>query len=135
MFGAGWWLFVDAHVRQAHYHYSPEVVGYYYVPGIVGTFALILTNIVDLEALNPVSWIYDPTISSRVRAWLFMCFILSFSSVAASIWIDLDKFKSESGRDSYPGTALILQNVMFMFSSFTLLYAKTVSKDPEYESI
>jgi len=66
---------------------------------------------------------------------LFMCFILSFSSVAASIWIDLDKFKSESGRDSYPGTALILQNVMFMFSSFTLLYAKTVSKDPEYESI
>ena len=39
-----------------------------------------------LEELNPSSF-FDDSISNRLRAWLFVSFLLSFGAITASVWL------------------------------------------------
>jgi hypothetical protein len=41
-FAVGWWLWIDAHVYSAHIHTTVPVKAQHYVPGIVGSVALLM---------------------------------------------------------------------------------------------
>jgi hypothetical protein len=43
-------------------------------------------NIVTIEELNPGSF-FDDTISNRLRAWMFLSFLLSFGAITAAVWL------------------------------------------------
>jgi hypothetical protein len=42
---------------------------------------------VDLDSLNPASWLFDDGVSTKVRVWLYVSFFLSFCAIGGAIWI------------------------------------------------
>eukprot|EP01111_Echinosteliopsis_oligospora_P009094 TRINITY_DN2604_c0_g1_i1.p1 TRINITY_DN2604_c0_g1~~TRINITY_DN2604_c0_g1_i1.p1 ORF type:complete len:150 (-),score=34.56 TRINITY_DN2604_c0_g1_i1:100-549(-) len=125
LFGIGWIMLIDAHVYQSSVGLSPKIQAWFYAPGIVATVALFMSNIVNLEAMNPYSWIAEEGVTARVRAWLFLAFVLSFGSVAASIWIMVALFSPPETQ--WPGVAMILQSIFIFVSSLCFMYSKTPS--------
>jgi len=124
-----WWVWIDAHIYSVKFVPSDPILFYYYLPGIFGTLALILTNIVDVESINPYSWVFDDSVGKKVKLWLFGCFILSFCSLGAAIWIMADPFKGTE----YPGIALVIQAAVLMLSSMLLLWCRAAKKEEDYE--
>jgi len=130
VFGVGWWIFISAHIVQAHNSWTPEIWAYYYIPGIVASFALVMTNIVDVKSLNGNSFlaIASPGVSARIRAWLFLSFSLHFGAMIAGIWIMAAIFLPPGGgvEHSWPGIAMMLQTTAIFVSSMILLWSKSV---------
>lgn len=60
--------------------------------------------------------------TNGVKVWLFTGFVLGFSALIASIWLMISEFtqETENKQESWPGIALLLQNVLILMSS--LLY-------------
>jgi len=143
VFGIGWWCFISAHIVQAHgdgtQPFVPPVLGWYYIPGIVASFALVMTNIVDVKSLNGNSFmaIASPGVAVRIRAWLFLSFALHFGSMIAGCWIMAATFlppMAPADYHSWPGIALLLQTVLIFISSMIMLWTKS-SDSAEFESI
>jgi hypothetical protein len=136
MFGVGWWLFISAHIVQGVNAHEPTVLGYYYIPGIVATFGLIMTNIVDVSSLDGSSFMAfaNPQVSARVRAWLFLSLALHFGALIASIWIMAAIFLPPTVDYQFPGIALALQSTCILFSSMILLWNRA-SKNDGYDAI
>ncbi|PRP85694.1 hypothetical protein PROFUN_06528 [Planoprotostelium fungivorum] len=120
-FAVAWWLWIDSHVwshkqEQDHPDDHPATVKVvYYIPGLVATLGLIMTNLVSLESTN----IFDEEVSSKVRVWLFASFLVSLGAIAAGIWIMAANYLSHSNNPSgqvYPGVALTVQNFLIFLS-------------------
>jgi len=141
MFAGAWWIWIDAHVytevqlKKDQVHPPPTIVFYYYIPGIVGTLALIMTNLVDLDYMNPYSWAFDEGISTKVKVWLYASFALSFSSIGAALWVMAAVFLPPHYQGSqWPGIAVMLQNCIIFLASITLLSSRTQKMD-EYDEL
>jgi len=131
MFGVGWLILVDGNVYENLVIHKQRIEFWYYVPGIIATVALFMTNIVNLEALNPYSWLFEDGVSTRIRAWLFLSFVLNFGAITASIWLLVAKFHTD---DQWPGIAMVLQSVILFISSLLLMWAKSDKGDTDYNT-
>jgi len=142
VFGIGWWLFISAHIVQSADHggvvWDPVVYAYYYIPGIVASVALVMTNIVDVKSLNGNSFaaFASPGVSARVRAWLFLSFGLHFGAMIAGIWIMAAVFLPPGGgvQHPWPGISMMLQTVAIFIASMILLWTKSGDGN-EYDTI
>jgi len=143
MFGVGWFLWIDAHVYLQDYvkhqnplDETPKIVFYYYIPGLVATLGLIMTNVINLETLNPYSWVFDENIGARVRIWLFFSFFVSFCGLVAAIWMMAAIFMPPANRgDQWPGIAMCIQNVLILLSSLLLLWTRSERSGEEYQQL
>lgn len=103
LFFTGWWLMIDAIMV-----YPEAVNSTYLICGIIGTVSMVMVNII------PSTELYEG-LSNGVKIWLFIGFVLGFSSVIASCWIFFANYVGKS--DSvWSGIALLLQNI-FIFGS------------------
>ncbi|KAK3234791.1 hypothetical protein CYMTET_54973 [Cymbomonas tetramitiformis] len=84
VFGAGWWVWVDAIVTS-----NAKVPGSDWVPGIIATLAHFMMNCTRRDSLQE----YDPFndgADCRVRSWLFLSYVVSFSSLITAVWLLVD---------------------------------------------
>lgn len=141
-FAAGWWMFIDSNVYvnklQADGVDQVPMLFYYYIPGIVATLGLVMTNLADTDYLNPYSWVYDESVGTRVRLWLLASFGVSIGAVAAAIWmmaaIWIPKAQDDDTVSDWPGVAMSMQTALIMFASLLLLACKGF-QDSEYEQM
>jgi len=134
LFGIAWFILIDGNVYQnAFHHDDPSIEVWYYVPGIIATLALLMQNLVNLESLNPSSWLFEDHVSTRVRVWLFCSFVLSFGSIVASVWLMVGVFLPRGSQ--WPGTAMVLQSAIIFISSLSMMWAKSEDESGEYSHL
>jgi hypothetical protein len=83
LFGAGWWFWLDAVACNATGTRPPFAQ---YIPGIIATVALVMTNCVqrdELAAYDP----FDDGAFCRARFWLFMSYVVSFGALVGAVWV------------------------------------------------
>jgi hypothetical protein len=131
LFMAGWLIWIDGAVAGNKFQDFKAPPWYFYLPGFITSFVLIMMNLVSLNDLHPFALVFSEDISYKVRAWLFVAFALGFGSLGASIWMCVDSYGHEPGDRVWPGVALVLQNVIILFSSVLLLFARKVSEEDE----
>eukprot|EP01118_Nematostelium_gracile_P012575 TRINITY_DN461_c0_g1_i1.p1 TRINITY_DN461_c0_g1~~TRINITY_DN461_c0_g1_i1.p1 ORF type:complete len:164 (+),score=35.24 TRINITY_DN461_c0_g1_i1:117-608(+) len=144
LFGIGWFLWVDAHVSTVHFGLSnadhpdpvPVIKGTYYLPAIVSSVGLIMMNVINLETLNPYSWVFDESIGARVRIWLFLSFSVTIGGLVAAIWIMAAVYMPPNNKgDQYPGIALCLSNLCIVFSALFLLFTRSQRSTENYSEL
>eukprot|EP01119_Soliformovum_irregulare_P011736 TRINITY_DN296_c0_g1_i2.p1 TRINITY_DN296_c0_g1~~TRINITY_DN296_c0_g1_i2.p1 ORF type:complete len:121 (+),score=3.21 TRINITY_DN296_c0_g1_i2:209-571(+) len=115
---------------------TPPVLGYYYIPAIVGTLALIMINLVNLESLNPTSWAFDENVETKVKVWLFFSAMLAFCSLGGGLWIAIQVYLSPHNSGSqYPGYALMGQNFIILMSGMMFLWIRSERSKESYQSL
>mmetsp|Transcript_54449 Transcript_54449/g.173018 ORF Transcript_54449/g.173018 Transcript_54449/m.173018 type:complete len:152 (+) Transcript_54449:276-731(+) len=113
LFGAGWWFWVDAIVCSHH-----KVPAGDYVPGFIATLALIMINCVrrdELQEYDP----FDDGSDCRSRSWLFVSYVVSFSSVVAAVWVLVQNYATNpeiKGDEIWPGVAGVIQCTLILAS-------------------
>jgi len=125
IFGIGWWLWIDGAV-YATYHDDTKPPWFAYIPGVVGTIALVATNLVSREQAEHGS-LFGDNVTTPTRIWLLCSMLFSFASLCASVWIMIAVFSHSSNQ--YPGIALIFQNALILLSSLMLFFGHGASND------
>ncbi|RAL38750.1 hypothetical protein DM860_013431 [Cuscuta australis] len=108
VFGAGWWFWVDAVVCSA-----VKVSFLHYLPGIFASLAALMFNCVRKEDID-----YSPYDEGewRLKLWLFVAYVVSFVSLAASVGLLIQDALVESGPSAWTGVAGVLQCVFVLIS-------------------
>mmetsp|Transcript_27991 Transcript_27991/g.39455 ORF Transcript_27991/g.39455 Transcript_27991/m.39455 type:complete len:155 (-) Transcript_27991:48-512(-) len=134
LWAIGWWLLVDAAVWESTKGSkdTPTMLAYFYIPGIVGTVALIMINIVPMDALNPTSISFDDNVLPRARLFLMVSLLLCIGSMIGGIWIMAQVYLKDNKGDDYPGIAIAVQNFLIFLSSMTLLFGRRYKGGDEY---
>lgn len=86
-FFLGWWFIIDA--STAH---GGGVNFAHHICGILATFSLIMINMVDVSGDS-----FEGGYENRVRVWLFVGFVMGFSSIIAATWIMVADFSIIDG--------------------------------------
>ncbi|XP_021760490.1 transmembrane protein 50 homolog [Chenopodium quinoa] len=108
VFGAGWWFWVDAVVCS-----SIAVSFVHYLPGIFASLAALMFNCVRKEDID-----YSPYDEGewRLKLWLFLAYVVSFVSLAASVGLLIQDALMPSGPSTWTGVAGVLQCVFVLIS-------------------
>ncbi|XP_071711799.1 uncharacterized protein [Rutidosis leptorrhynchoides] len=108
VFGAGWWFWVDAVVCS-----SVKVSFLHYLPGIFASLAALMFNCVRREDID-----YSPYEEGewRLKLWLFLAYVVSFVSLAASVGLLIQDALVPEGPSAWTGTAGVLQCVLVLIS-------------------
>ncbi|CAA2960689.1 transmembrane 50A [Olea europaea subsp. europaea] len=110
VFGAGWWFWVDAVVCS-----SVKVPFLHYLPGIFASLAALMFNTVNKEDLDDSPYGYGEN-EWRVKLWLFIAYVVSFVSLAASVGLLIQDALVKSGPSAWTGTAGVFQCVFVLIS-------------------
>ncbi|XP_073043668.1 uncharacterized protein [Primulina eburnea] len=108
VFGVGWWFWVDAVVCSA-----VKVPFVHYLPGIFASLAALMFNCVKKEDID-----YSPYDEGelRLKLWLFIAYVVSFVSLAASVGLLIQDAMVTTGPSSWTGVAGVLQCVCVLVS-------------------
>ncbi|PIN15848.1 putative membrane protein [Handroanthus impetiginosus] len=108
VFGAGWWFWVDAVVCS-----SVKVPFVHYLPGIFASLSALMFNCVRKEDID-----YSPYDEGewRLKLWLFIAYVVSFVSLAASVGLLIQDALVKSGPSAWTGVAGVLQCVFILIS-------------------
>ncbi|KAJ8445143.1 hypothetical protein Cgig2_029515 [Carnegiea gigantea] len=105
VFGAGWWFWVDAVVCSAI-----TISFVHYLPGIFASLAALMFNGVRKDDID-----YSPYDGEwRLKLWLFIAYVISFVSLAASIGLLIQDALVASGPSTWTGIAGVLQCVFVL---------------------
>ncbi|KAL2520067.1 hypothetical protein Fot_23990 [Forsythia ovata] len=110
VFGAGWWFWVDAVVCS-----SVKVSFLHYLPGIFASLAALMFNTVNKEDLDDSPYGYGEG-EWRVKLWLFIAYVVSFVSLAASVGLLIQDALVTSGPSAWTGVAGVFQCVFVLIS-------------------
>ncbi|CAI9754341.1 unnamed protein product [Fraxinus pennsylvanica] len=108
VFGAGWWFWVDAVVCS-----SVKVSFLHYLPGIFASLAALMFNTVNKEDLDDSPYGESEW---RVKLWLFIAYVVSFVSLAASVGLLIQDALVKSGPSAWTGVAGVFQCVFVLIS-------------------
>ncbi|XP_054796347.1 uncharacterized protein LOC129301782 [Prosopis cineraria] len=108
VFGAGWWIWVDAVVCS-----SVKVSFLHYLPGIFASLVALMFNCVRKEDID-----YSPYDEGewRLKLWLFFAYVISFVSLAASVGLLIQDSIDKSAPSVWTGAAGVLQCVLVLIS-------------------
>ncbi|GER37776.1 transmembrane protein 50a, partial [Striga asiatica] len=108
VFGTGWWFWVDAVVCS-----SVKIPFVHYLPGIFASLAALMFNCVRKDDID-----YSPYEEGewRLKLWLFIAYVVSFVSLAASVGLLIQDALVESGPSAWTGIAGVLQCVFVLIS-------------------
>nr|GMD80826.1 transmembrane protein 50 homolog [Ipomoea batatas] len=106
VFGAGWWFWVDAVVCSA-----VKISFLHYLPGIFASLAALMFNCVRKEDID-----YSPYDEGewRLKLWLFIAYVVSFVSLAASVGLLIQDALMQTGPSAWTGVAGVLQCVFVL---------------------
>ncbi|KAB2046232.1 hypothetical protein E1A91_D01G220300v1 [Gossypium mustelinum] len=106
VFGAGWWFWVDAVVCS-----SVHISFVHYLPEIFASIAALMFNCVGKDDID-----YSPYDEGewRLKLWLFLAYVVSFVSLAASVGLLMQDSLVTSGPSLWTGTAGVLQCVFVL---------------------
>ncbi|KAL4583326.1 hypothetical protein LXL04_007896 [Taraxacum kok-saghyz] len=118
VFGAGWWFWVDAvvcsSVQVSFLHYLPGSLSLSVsIWGIFASLAALMFNCVRREDID-----YSPYEEGewRLKLWLFLAYVVSFVSLAASVGLLIQDALVPEGPSAWTGTAGVLQCVLVLIS-------------------
>jgi len=125
VFSFAWWLWIDCNVYTVYSNERNTKIYFpHYLPGIVGTIALIMINVVRWSDLNSNN-MFGSGVSNKARAWMFFSFIIAFGCIAAAIWIAIVHwFQGNPTTSVYPGVAIIIKNLLIFVSAMLYRFAK-----------
>jgi len=123
LFGIGWWLLGDA-AGYATYTDDLSVQFVYVLPGLFCTVALILLNVFSWSDLQGGG--LEEGNTRRAKCLLFTSILFMFGCVVGALWILISIYasKSSSSRSSWPGVAIVLQNIFIILSAITLRFGR-----------
>jgi len=122
-FAIGWWIWIDATVYSVSIDDDPSHIGYYFIPGIVSTIAVLMINAVSWNDLNN-NFLFGDGVSTKARVWILFSFIVAFGGIAAAIWGAIAHWFQASPKSEWGGVALIIQNVLIFASAMIVRFAK-----------
>ena len=131
LFGAAWLVWIDG-VAYASTEYGHAVDGAYWVPGILQTVGLLMVNVVNWSLLTEDAGFGDDGgVASKVKAWVFVSFVFSFSGLIGSVWILVQEAQNPSWEGGAVQTAVrcLLQNLFLFGSSLVFRAVRTGSSD------
>lgn len=120
-FFVGWWLMIDASVVY------PNIIGRkkcYYLPGIFGTVALIVVNIIPNKVVYGIYYT-ERKCCGRLMAkiYLFLGFVVAFGALIAASYIFVNDFLLICpAMYQWPGYALFLQNLFIFIANMMLKF-------------
>ncbi|TGZ74387.1 hypothetical protein CRM22_000970 [Opisthorchis felineus] len=119
VFALAWWIAIDA----ASIYSTDQLPGAYHTPGVFGTIAFVLVNMVPNSALQDD---YGERRIGRRGAFfcLFFAFLVSFSCVIASCWILFGAYVAVGSSNVWPGVAILLQNLLLCAASLTFRFGR-----------
>jgi len=127
IFGVGWWLFADAG-GWAQWRNDDTVVhqysGEYVAPGILMTGAIFLLNAIPYSALSSDGGFDDP-VNTRAKIALAIVVLSAMGCFFGAIWILAKNYSKSDDGNSYPGVAILLQNILIFVSGLIARFART----------
>uniref|UniRef100_A0A7R9V005 Transmembrane protein 50A n=1 Tax=Chlamydomonas euryale TaxID=1486919 RepID=A0A7R9V005_9CHLO len=130
LFGAGWWFWADAVAL------SPTKIPFdHYLPGLIATLALVMINLIRKDELAEIDPFDDATYC-RARVWLFISYVVSFSSIVAAVWVLIAHYSSNpdlSSSEKWPGAAGIFQVSFILGSGLLFFLSRTPGESSSYE--
>ncbi|PVV04862.1 hypothetical protein BB560_000622 [Smittium megazygosporum] len=120
LFAIGWWLFIDGLIVARHtVDFGVNIGLEDWVPGLLATFGMLITNSIDLSSLNDESdFEYGSSrIANRVKLMLFIGIALIAGGVAGSFAILVIKYTNagEPGKEAlYTGITGVAQTLLIL---------------------
>jgi len=127
---SAWCVLIDAHVfdetvLQPQNDGCPPFTGVNYVPGIAATLGLIMISMTPLDRLMGVMSMFDDSISTKVRVWLYCSFTVLFLAIGGSVWIFAAVYSPPNNEgNQWPGIAIITQTLLLLIAAVGVLWAK-----------
>lgn len=120
LFAIGWWIIIDV---SAVYSFNFA----FHICGIFGTISLFMINAVSISQIRGESYTTGFLGQNGLRVWLFIGFVLGFSSIIAATWFLISNFylNQEKDQPKYPGLGLFAQNILIFASSIIFKFGRT----------
>jgi hypothetical protein len=122
MFSIGWWIIIDAatmHPSQAELHHACHTCG------VISTVSLFMINSVSNSAIRGDNYAEGCLGQTGARIWLFVGFLLGFSSVIAATGILFGVYVAPGVSNAWPGVAIFLQNALIFFGGLVFKFGRT----------
>lgn len=117
-FFSGWWIIIDVGARYS----STDFYGAFYVFGVFGTLSFIIVNSISNNQLRDDN--YTGTNPKAAKGCLLLGFILGFSALTGSVWILISEYASGKYPNTWPGVALLIQNILIFLGSLTFKFGR-----------
>mmetsp|Transcript_34595 Transcript_34595/g.61705 ORF Transcript_34595/g.61705 Transcript_34595/m.61705 type:complete len:172 (-) Transcript_34595:553-1068(-) len=127
LFGAGWWFFVDAIVYSSAVHGS-KPPGILCLPGIIASLALVMINCIRRDQISGGYDSFDEGSLCRSKFWLFLSYVVSFSSVVFAVWL-LIAHNGEGTEHAWSSIAGLFQVVFILGSGLVFFLTRTANED------
>ncbi|CAD7080795.1 unnamed protein product [Hermetia illucens] len=117
LFFAGWWFLIDTLACYPGALNAGQII-----VGVVGTISFFMVNTVKNSHLS------EDNFGSRThlaKIWLLIGFMLGFSAIIASVWIMVADFTSKDKVETWPGVAILLQNVLILISNLIYRFGRS----------
>lgn len=96
----------------------------FYIFGVFGTISFIIVNSISNSHLRDDGG-FDGSSAKAAKAFLLVGFILGFTALTASVWILISEYATGKYGATYPGVALLIQNILIFLSSLTFKFGRT----------
>uniref|UniRef100_A0A0N5A5E7 Transmembrane protein 50B n=1 Tax=Parastrongyloides trichosuri TaxID=131310 RepID=A0A0N5A5E7_PARTI len=122
LFFTGWWIYIDTAAFYTPLHAWSH--SYIIIP-IIASIAMFMVNAVSNRYVSGESYEEGLLGTKGARFWIFVAFVLSFSSVIGAILIMFSDYVLVQGEHSvYPGVALFLNVFSIFLASFTYKFGR-----------
>ena len=92
--------------------------------GIFGTVSFIIVNSISNSQLRDDGG-FDMGNPRAAKACLLVGFILGFTALTGSVWVLISEYAaSTEAKSTYPGVALLIQNVLIFLASLTFKFGR-----------
>ncbi|KAJ1871743.1 Vacuolar protein sorting-associated protein 68 [Coemansia sp. RSA 1722] len=138
LFTLGWWFFIDGLVLSRT-QTSPVSMGFEdWIPGLLCTLGMIITNSIDLSLLRDDGFNYgSSSLAGKAKLTLFIGIALLAGGVAGSITILAIKYivpEVEPGV-LYIGFTNVIQTCSILFASVILWFVHNSDHDNQYNFV
>ena len=101
LFAFGWFIFIDACTVHSVARLLPAIELAHVVPGLISTFALLMTCATPFRAFSDESM--RASNASCARVWLFSAFVTSFASMIMAVAVSESMAYGSESRFAYAG--------------------------------
>eukprot|EP00906_Rhabdomonas_costata_P026688 RCo038013 len=122
LFAIAWWIFVDGKVTS-----SVKYEFVMWLPGLLGTLGFVMINMTKPSDFNSESSVFSQDTSVNAKVWFFFSILVSFVSIIAGIWIQVDK--DDGSGNQWAGVSLIFQTMFLLLSSLTFWFGRAEPSD------
>ncbi|KAJ2005174.1 Vacuolar protein sorting-associated protein 68 [Coemansia thaxteri] len=138
LFTLGWWVFIDGLVMSRTSNASVKFGFEDWIPGILCTLGMVITNSIDLTLLRDDGFGYSGSgLAGKAKLTLFIGIALLAGGVAGSIAILTIKYIVPQVDASvlYIGFTNVVQSVCLLLASIVLWFVHNSEQDNNYNFV